>query len=142
MRPHKFNIAIEEADAAELARVLAASLLRERRFVRLRCGSSGAMPEWLKDRRADGALSIGSLAAGDTDLSVNQARLLWDAGVVRLTGIDATFLSDKPGGNLPGASLTGDLEADVGGVAPHYRFDGKLNEVSYSGRRARLQVRL
>jgi hypothetical protein len=54
---------------------------------------------------------------------------LWDAGVVRLAGVDATLLST----NLDGASLSGDLEADLSGAAPHYRFDGKLYEVPYKG---------
>jgi AsmA family len=130
VHPHKFNIAIEEADIAELSRLLAPSLSRERGFLArtLRLGSP-PMPDWLKDRRADGTITIDSLTAGDVTLSVNQARLLWDAGVVRLAGVDATLLST----NLDGASLSGDLEADLSGAAPHYRFDGKLYEVPYKG---------
>jgi hypothetical protein len=126
VHPHKFNIAIDAADVAELARLLAPSLLRERGFLArtLRLGAPPPVPDWLKARRADGTISIGSLSAGDLNLSVNQARLLWDAGIVRLTGIDA---------NLAGASVTGDLETNLSGGVPHYRFDGKLNDVPYKG---------
>jgi hypothetical protein len=136
VHPHKFNIAIETADIAELARLLAPSLLRERGFLArtLRLGAPPPVPDWLKGRRADGTLSIASLSipsssAGDLNLRVNQARLLWDAGIVRLAGIDATLSSE----NLEGASLTGDLEANLSGGVPHYRFDGKLNDVPYKG---------
>ena len=50
VRPHKFNIAIEEADMAELARLLAPTLVRERGFLArtLRLDSAPA-PEWLKE---------------------------------------------------------------------------------------------
>jgi hypothetical protein len=135
VHPHKFNIAIDEADVTELGRLLAPSLTRERGFLArtLRLGAP-PVPDWLKARRADGTISIGSLSApsfsgNDTTLSVNQARLLWDAGIMRLSGIDATLLSP----NLAGASLTGDLETDLTGGAPHYRFDGKLNDLPYKG---------
>ncbi len=130
VHPHKFNIAIPEADVAELARLLAPTLSRERGFLArtLRLGSA-PMPDWLKLRRADGILSIGTLTLGDFSLSVNQARLLWDAGIVRLAGVDATWLSP----NLAGASLVGDLQANVREALPSYRFDGKFNDVPYKG---------
>ncbi len=135
VHPHKFNIKIEEADIAELARLLAPSLNRERGFLaRTLRLSAPPVPDWLKARRADGTISIGSLSAGNTTVSVNQARLLWDAGIVRLSGIDATFLSSTLStANLADASLTGDLETDLSGGVPHYRFDGKLNDVPYKG---------
>jgi hypothetical protein len=48
---------------------------------------------------------------------------------VRLAGINATLLS----GSLSGGSIAGDLEADLIDGAPHYRFDGKFNDVPYKG---------
>ncbi len=139
IRPHKFNIAIEEADTAELVRLLAPALVRERGFLErtLRLDSAPA-PDWLKGRRADGTISIGALTAGDLSVSVNPigdnpARLLWDAGIARLIGIDGTVLS----GNLAGAAVAGDLEVDLGidqkGGAPRYHFDGKINDAPYKG---------
>ncbi len=139
VRPHKFNIAIEEADVAELARLLAPTLVRERGFLArtLRLDSAPA-PEWLKERRADGTISIGTLTAGDLSVSVNPmgsnpARLLWDAGIARLTGIDGTVLS----ANFAGAGVAGDLEVDLGldqkGGAPRYHFDGKIDDAPYKG---------
>lgn len=131
VHPHKFNIVIEEADVTELARLLAPALDRDRGFLArtLRLGAPAPVPDWLKNRRADGTISIGSLTAGDATFSLNQARLLWDAAVVRLAGIDATLTS----ANLSGASLSGDLVTDLSGSAPHYRFDGKLSGAPYKG---------
>lgn len=132
VRPHKFNIAIEEADTAELARLLAPILVRERGFLArtLRLDSAPA-PEWLKGRRADGTISIGALTNGDVSLSFKGARLLWDSSVLRLIGIDGTVVSE----NLEGTRLVGDLdvdlESDQKGGGPHYRFDGKITDTPY-----------
>ncbi len=131
VHPHRFNIAIDQMDVAELARLLGPTIQRDRGFLArtLRLGAPPPVPDWLKSRRADGTISIVSLTAGDTVVSLNQARLLWDGAVVRLAGIDATVTSP----NLSGASLNGDLVTEVSGAAPHYRFDGKLNDVPYKG---------
>ena len=63
----------------------------------------------------------------------NPARLLWDAGIARLTGIDGTVLS----ANFAGAGVAGDLEVDLGldqkGGAPRYHFDGKIDDAPYKG---------
>ncbi|HEY1754173.1 MAG TPA: hypothetical protein VGG72_02165 [Bryobacteraceae bacterium] len=134
VRPHKFNIAIEEADTAELARLLAPSLVRERGFLArtLRLDSAAA-PDWLKNRRADGTISIGTLTAGDLSVSLSPARLLWDGGIVRLAGVNSTVSS----ANLSGTGIAGDLEVDLGidqkGGAPRYHFDGKIMDAPYKG---------
>ena len=134
LRPHKFNIAIDEADTAELARLLAPSLVRERGFLArtLRLDSAPA-PDWLKSRRADGTISIGTLTAGDVSLRLDRARLLWDSGIVRLIGVDAAALS----ANFAGAGVVGDVEVDLGvdqkNGAPHYHFDGKITDAPYRG---------
>jgi hypothetical protein len=134
VRPHKFNLVVEEADTAELARLLAPSLVRERGFLaRTLRLDSAPLPDWLKNRRADGTIAIGTLTAGDLSLSVNRVRLLWDAGIVRLMGLNSTILS----ANLAGAGVVGELEIDLGadqkGASPHYHFDGKINDAPYKG---------
>ncbi len=123
VRPHKFHLTIPEADAAELKRVLLPAMVRDRGFFArtLRLGDAPA-PEWLKARRADGTIAIGTLAFGDTAVQVEQARLLWDGTQVRLAGI---------GAHVEQASLTGDLTVDLSSRLPHYRFAGKLGEVAY-----------
>ncbi len=125
VRPHKFHLTIPAADAAELQRILAPTLLRDRGFFArtLRLGDA-PVPEWLKARRADGTVTIGALTFGDTQVYVDTARLLWDAAQVRIVDL---------GARLDQASLTGDLDVDLAGGAPHYRFEGKLNDLAYMG---------
>jgi hypothetical protein len=123
IHPHKFHLTIPEADAAELQRVLAPSLVRDRGFFArtLRLGDA-PVPEWMKTRRADGTVTVGALTFGDTQVRVDTARLLWDAAQVRLAGVSA-HVNDSP--------LTGELTVDLTGRAPHYRFEGKLENVAY-----------
>jgi hypothetical protein len=123
IHPHKFHLTIPAADAVELERVLAPTMVRDRGFFArtLRLGDAPA-PEWLKARRADGTVAIGTLTFGDTAVHVDSARLLWDAAQVRLVGMNA---------RVDQAVLAGDLAVDLSGRAPHYRFEGKLGDVSY-----------
>jgi acetolactate synthase regulatory subunit len=123
VRPHKFHLTIPEADAVELERVLAPAMVRDRGFFArtLRFGDA-PVPEWLKARRADGTVAIGTLTFGDTRVHIDAARLLWDAAEVRLADMSA---------HIEQASLAGDLTIDLSGRAPHYRFEGKLGEVAY-----------
>jgi hypothetical protein len=127
VRPYKFHVTIPSADAAELQRVLLPALVRDRGFFArtLRLGDAPA-PEWLKTRRADGTISIGSLTFGDTQVKLDIARLLWDAMQVRLVGLEAHI--DE---HTDQSSLEGDLTIDLSSRAPHYRFEGKLNDVAY-----------
>jgi len=123
VRPHKFHLVIPRADAAELQRILTPAMVRDRGFFArtLRLGNA-PVPDWLKARRADGTIAIGSLIFGDTQVRVDAARLLWDATQVRIVGV---------GAHIDQAVLAGDLTIDLSGGAPHYRFDGKLGEVAY-----------
>ena len=134
VRPHKFHIVIPEVDAAELERILAPALVRERGFLArtLRLGSA-PLPDWLKARRADGTFSIGSLTAGDSQARIDRARLLWDGALVRLVGMD---------GHIDQAPLSGDLDIDLAGATPHFRFAGKLQEVAYKGGRLDFEGRV
>jgi hypothetical protein len=123
VRPHKFHLTIPVADAAELQRVLAPTMVRDRGFfARTLRLSDGPAPDWLTARRADGTVSIGMLTFGDTQVRVDTARLLWDAAQVRLIGL---------GAHIDQAVLAGDLAIDLSGRAPHYRFEGKLGDVTY-----------
>ena len=123
VRPHKFHLTIPAADGAELQRVLAPTLARDRGFFArtLRLGDA-PVPDWLKTRRADGTLTIGALTFGETQVRVDSARLLWDAAEVRLVGMAA---------HVNESALAGDLTIGLAGGAPHYRFEGKLANVAY-----------
>ncbi|HLW76645.1 MAG TPA: hypothetical protein VKS01_06655 [Bryobacteraceae bacterium] len=125
VRPHKFHLEIPKADGGEIERLLAPALVRERGFIAraLRLGAPPA-PEWLKKRRADGMLTLNSLAVGDTEVHVDSARLLWDGSLVRLVSVNA---------RIDPATFEGELAADLSGRAPHFHLDGKLEDVAYRG---------
>jgi hypothetical protein len=125
VRPHKFKIDIPSADAVEIERLLAPTLIRERGFFArtLRLGPA-PVPEWLKLRRADGTLTIKSLNFGDSHGQLEGARVLWDGSLVRLARL---------AGSVDQAAVAGELAIDLSGRAPHYRFDGKLDGVPYKG---------
>ncbi|HML15563.1 MAG TPA: hypothetical protein VK419_01000 [Bryobacteraceae bacterium] len=122
-RPHRFRIAIPEASAAEIARLFAPSVARERGFLArtLRLGPA-PMPDWLKARHADGNVSIESLNVGDWEAQIEGARVLWDGSMVSLTHLHAS---------IDPAEVDGDLAIDLSDRAPHFRFDGKVQGVPY-----------
>jgi hypothetical protein len=125
--PHRFRVAISKADAAEIERLLAPSAVRERGFLArtLRLGPA-PVPDWLKTRHADGNVSIESLKAGDYEIQVDGTRMLWDGAMVRLTRLHAS---------VDPTELNGDLMIDLSGRAPHFHFDGKMQEVAYKNGR-------
>jgi hypothetical protein len=130
IRPHKFHITIPEADAAEIERLFAPSLVRERGFLARTLRLAPApVPDWLKARRADGTFVIGSLKFGDTQANVASARLLWDGAFVHVARLNA-HISQTDG---DAAEAAGVLAIDLSGHAPSYRFDGKLHNVAYKG---------
>lgn len=125
VRPHKFRIAIPQADAREIERLWSPATIREGGFLArtLRLGASAA-PDWLRARRADGTVTIDALSIGDTTARLNHARLLWDGAQVRLAALDAS---------VDDAHLAGDLTIDLSGRAPHFRFAGTAQDVPYRG---------
>jgi hypothetical protein len=136
VRPHRFNIAIAQVDASEIARVMAPTLARERGFLArtLRLGPA-PVPEWLKERRADGTLSISSLSIGDSSVRLDKARLLWDGAALRLAGMDA-HIEDT---GSDGGAIAGDMEISLAGRVPHYTFNGKAWDLPYKGGKVDLE---
>jgi hypothetical protein len=130
VRPHHFKIAIANAKAAELEELLAPTLVRERGFLArtLRFGPA-PVPAWIAERRADGTISIDSLAFGGTQVKLDSARVLWDGPQVRLAHLIA---------HGEAGSADGELTVELTNRVPHYRFDGKIADLSYKGGRLTL----
>jgi hypothetical protein len=123
-RPHKFRLHVEEADLAELNRLLAPTLVRQSGLLEtLRIGSS-TIPDWLKDRRAEATVSIGKLDLGDRAAHVETARMVWDQGKVRFEDIQG-LLEESP--------VKGTLTINLEGRAPQYHFKGEMDNVAYKG---------
>jgi hypothetical protein len=125
-RSDKFDLKIEEAEAVELARLFAPALVRDRSFLArtLRLGAHAPVPAWLKAVRTEGAVSIGTLTAGDLKLRGITAQVKWNGPSVLLSELSASSeLTD----------LAGDLGVDLITGTPHYHFDGKVVNIAYKG---------
>jgi len=125
-RPHRFKISIARADAAEIERVFAPSLMHDGGFLArtLRLGRP-PVPAWLAARRADGTIAIDALIFGDTQTRA-ETRVLWDGAQIRLAHLET---------HADPASASGELTIDLSRPTPRYRFDGKIHDVAYKGGR-------
>ena len=131
-RPDRFDLKIDEADAMELSRLFAPALLREGGFLArtLRLGAKAPVPAWLKARRTEGSVSIGSLTAGELRLRGITARVKWNGPMVDLSGLS---------GSSDPADFAGELSIDLRTGSPHYHFDGSVTDIAYKGGRLDLE---
>ena len=125
-QPQRFRLQIPEASSTEIERLFQPTTSREGGLLArtLRLGAAGATPEWLTQRNAEGTVSIQSLTVADTRFSINTARVAWNGDTVKISAIQ---------GKVVDAALAGDLQVDLSGRTPAYRFDGKLEDVAYKG---------
>ncbi|MEO8097985.1 MAG: AsmA family protein [Acidobacteriota bacterium] len=126
-QPAKFALTINEADAAELERLLAPTLSRAEpgflaRTLRLRAAAPA--PAWLKARRAEGTVAIDSVAAGEWRARGLKAKLSWNGTALQLTDVSA---------QLDAAAFAGTVGLDLAAPAPKYHLEGTLNGVAYHG---------
>ncbi len=125
-RPDKFDLKIDEADIAELSHLFAPALLRNRGFLArtLRLGANAPVPAWLKAIRTEGAISIGTLTAGDLRFQGITAQVKWTGPKAQLT--------ELAGSSAP-AEFSGDLGVDLSTGTPRYHFDGRAMDIAYKG---------
>jgi hypothetical protein len=97
---------------------------RSRGFIARTLLGSAPQPALFKARRADGTISVDALTVAENIVAIDSARVLWDGSLVRFSGVNASV------NELP---VSGHLEVDLAGAAPHYRFTGKLEDVAYKG---------
>jgi AsmA family len=131
-RPDTFALKIDQADAVELSRLFAPALLREGGFLArtLRLGANAPVPAWLKARRTEGTVSIGSLTAGELRLSGVTAQVKWHGAAVDL--------SELSGLSGP-AKFAGDVSIDLTAGSPRYHLDGTVSDIAYKGGRLDLE---
>ena len=118
-RPHRFRIAIGQADADALETLLLPTLRRPRRILDLPFRKQ-PLPAWLAGWHAEGTLQISSLENALQTLSALRARFQWDAGRVFLTDIAST-------------NLTGRATVDLRAAEPVYELTAKLHDQQWKG---------
>ena len=126
-QPVRFNLALDEADAEEIERILTPALAREgpgflARTLRLR--AAPPVPAWLTARKAEGTISIANATAGDWKVRDVKARLQWDGTSIHLTNISA---------DLDSGAATGSLDVDLATPVAKYHLEGSVNGIAYHG---------
>jgi hypothetical protein len=130
-RPHRFNARVQQVAAAELERLLAPALVRERGFLARTLGiGEGSVPEWLASRRAEGTLYIGRMEVGPEALRDLEAAVQWDASRVTLTKLRFGWAE---------AELEGQLGIDLQRAKPIYTANGRATGISWQGGRVGVQ---
>jgi hypothetical protein len=121
-RPHRLKLTIPEARAADLEALLAPAFERSSGLIARTLRRTPPAPEWLRARRLEGSLEIGTIAAGEFVVEGLKARLYWDGTRIQLTGLSATS---------EGGILSGRMEADLAGSAPTYKAHLELENAAW-----------
>jgi hypothetical protein len=122
-RPHRFNIAVPEADLTEIERLLMPTLRREESFLaRTLRWRAAPPPRWLRERRAEGTLRIGALTAGDLSIRGVRALAAWDGTEITLTTRGARYQD----GLIHATTV-----ADLSGAVPRYRIEAGVDDLSW-----------
>jgi len=116
---------VKELDAADLEAELMPTLQRSSSIIARALGRT-SVPDWLKERSADGSLQVDDLTLAGMHLENVRARLLWDVTRVELDSLQA---------RSEGAAITGKLAVSLRGSHPAYKFTGKVKGFEWlSGR--------
>lgn len=120
----RIKLEIPEAEVSELERELLPTLRRsEGLLARFRLRTPPA-PEWLRDRKVEGTVSIEKLTVLDQVWKVGKARVDWNGTSVRLLEIEA---------KRDDVAAVGQIAVNLGGSVPHYRLTGKMGDIEYKG---------
>lgn len=126
-QPARFSIELEEADANEIERILTPTLAREgpgfiARTLRLK--SAPPAPAWLKERKAEGTITVNNAIAGDWKAQNLKARMSWNGTSVKFTNISA---------QLESGVLAGSMDLDLTTPIAKYHLEGTVNNVAHHG---------
>lgn len=120
---HRFDFTAPKAAMADIEVLLAPALRRDEGFfartLRLR---RTALPDWLDHRKAEGLIRIGTLSAGEIVARRVRSRVLWNGGIVQLTGVE---------GRLDEGSFQGSGVVDITKSEPQYRLQGRAENLAW-----------
>jgi len=121
-KPAFLRLHLGEASMAEIERVLQPVLERQEGLLaRLRIRRA-ALPDWLKQRRIEGAIQIDELSFGEAPMGSVSGRLAWNGPAMELTNL-AWKRGDSAG--------TGKLELNLSGAATQYRLSGRVENAGW-----------
>ncbi len=112
-RPHRIHLRADHLDAADLESEFQPTLRRDSGIIARALGRS-TIPDWLRQRNAEGTLTIDSLDVAGARVEGLKSRLAWDVANVELTNLQAT---------VDGAPVTGRLSVNLRGARPEYKIN-------------------
>jgi hypothetical protein len=131
--PVRFRLFIPRASVARIEQLLSPSLFRQKGFLARTLGLGQApVPDWLRNRRAEGSLTIGQLLIGETRWRTVRSRVVWEGTKILLPDLSAL---------LEEAELSGDAAVELAGWLPRYSFQGKITNLPYQSGRLDLEGR-
>lgn len=122
-RGDRLKLEIAEAGLSDLEQVMMPTLSRPQGLLARFSLRKAPPPDWLRNRRLEGSVTIDKLVSGDQVWKVT-SRLAWDGTSVKLTNLEA---SDGD------AEAAGQISVDLAGAAPRYRMNGKIDDLEYKG---------
>jgi hypothetical protein len=121
-RPHKFKIAIPDANGADIEKALMPALRRGNFLTYAFNFGRVPQPDWLKNMRAEGTIQAANLDLGGAKFSDLKAHLLWEGMAVQVAGLDTHFGD---------ADFSGTATIRLAGRQPAYQVQGKLSEMDW-----------
>lgn len=115
-RPHRINLQADSIDAADLEAEFLPALRRNTSLI-ARALRRAALPDWLRGRSAEGAVSVDDLTLAGEHFRHVRGHLIWDQARVEFDGLQA---------GVAGADLTGKLAVNLRGNRPAYKFAARL----------------
>jgi hypothetical protein len=126
-RPHSVALRLASLRGADLEKLMAPTLRLRRSFLSRTLRLPGAsVPEWLRERHAQGSLEIGSLEIAGELIESVRIDFFWDGAE-----LDAPRFVARAAGGI----AEGHLAVDLRGPEPSFRVAGKLESSAWRGGR-------
>jgi hypothetical protein len=130
-RPHRFALTMPSVNLEELEESLLPTLRREGSFLaRTLRWRTGRAPEWLRERRAEGTVRVGTLTAGDLTFRALRSRVIWNGAAVQFPNLQC---------RLGDATVHAVVAADLSRAEPAYKLRGSIREMEWRGGEAELE---
>ena len=124
-RPHRVRVSVASLDAAELERLMAPTLRRNRGLIaRALSFGRAPVPDWLRSQRVDGAVAVESLQLAGVELHKMKARLIWNGTMLVLADLS---------GEMNNGAVSGILTVDLHGAEPVYHLASRMKGVEWNG---------
>jgi hypothetical protein len=116
VRPHRINLHADALDATDIEAAFMPTLRRNTSLI-ARALRRAALPDWLRGRSAEGAVSVDDLTLAGSHFAHVRGHLIWDEARLEFDGLQA---------NVDRASLTGRLAVNLRGNRPAYKLAARL----------------